>query len=661
MASSLTAIEDVMRCVDNGIDFVLQGGAGSGKTETLKTILKYITDEHPTKNVVCITHTNMAAEEISSRSGGGYSVSTIHSFISSLIKNFTKDMHSVVAELFMLRSVCDYTIAAGEPEYERYKKAYRKYSGLLYKINKAKVAKCPGKRLYDKDSCGYTECLNNDIGTLNKAILIKVESMPHRGVGYNETAFDNLDDLTFGHDGLLKIVCLLLERKTKLRKILCDKVDYLFIDEYQDTNSQIIDLFVKAFNDEPFKVLGLFGDSMQGIYEDGIGDVEAYVKKKALHEIVKPDNYRCSPQVIEFVNRFRCDGVTQEVALKRVNGVLEELSSRQGQVLLYYAIYDDKPNAWSSLEQKQHYFGALKRLVEHACEENPAKILMLTNNAISKEIGFEKLYKIFVDRFGPTANERMSSVLSTLQYEDVFFLLKLYELKKSSELITLVKGAGFSFDAVGSKRRLVELLRELFESEFSAEDAIAFALKYNLIKSSMARRFFFERRGKVSEQLEADKVYQQFRSFYVAGVRSFTAISAEMHELDQYDYDQYLKNIKVEEFYGQLVDGDISFKEVVSYYRYLNEETRYITMHKTKGTGIVDTVVVMEDFFWSRAYNFNGLFSSGDFKLLPEASRKILYVACSRTIRKLVCVRLISSEEKNNIGALFGECREVSL
>ena len=45
--SVLTAIEQCKRCIDEKRSFVLQGGAGSGKTESLKELLIYINQTNP--------------------------------------------------------------------------------------------------------------------------------------------------------------------------------------------------------------------------------------------------------------------------------------------------------------------------------------------------------------------------------------------------------------------------------------------------------------------------------------------------------------------------------------------------------------------------------------------------------------------------------------
>ena len=73
MASETTnAIEKCKKCIDESKSFILQGGAGSGKTESLKEILLYIKKNHTNARVICITHTNAAVDEIVKRVGVTY-------------------------------------------------------------------------------------------------------------------------------------------------------------------------------------------------------------------------------------------------------------------------------------------------------------------------------------------------------------------------------------------------------------------------------------------------------------------------------------------------------------------------------------------------------------------------------------------------------------
>jgi len=83
--------------------------------------------------------------------------------------------------------------------------------------------------------------------------------------------------LSYGHDGLLNIFHCLFQKYPLLGRIIADRYDFIFIDEYQDTRAEVLsDLLTlpAAYG----ITIALFGDSMQSIYEDGVGDVEEYVK-----------------------------------------------------------------------------------------------------------------------------------------------------------------------------------------------------------------------------------------------------------------------------------------------------------------------------------------------------------------------------------------------
>lgn len=105
MDSRITPLDKIINCIKNNRNFVLQGGAGSGKTETLKQLLEFISEHYPEKKIACITHTNLAVDEIKSRVGDQYTISTIHSFLNSLTKDYKKNIQRVIYDIFKLSNV----------------------------------------------------------------------------------------------------------------------------------------------------------------------------------------------------------------------------------------------------------------------------------------------------------------------------------------------------------------------------------------------------------------------------------------------------------------------------------------------------------------------------------------------------------------------------
>lgn len=346
----MISIEKIKEVIDNNQkpqlkfeNFVLQGGAGSGKTESLKKTLEFITENHPDKKGVCITLTNVAVEEIKARVGekNNFIVSTIHSFLNDLIKDYKKNIHEVIFEIFKVEKIIREELIAGDNEteynkneHENFKKLNGKHSRMLFTTTGDKTPKVTGKREYDKEPILYNTQLNQDIEKLNEIILTEIKAIDYNKVRYNETRYNNFKELSFGHDELLHITSLLFKKHELLGKIVSDKFDFILIDEYQDTNEKIVDIFLNSIPKNNKTTIGFFGDSMQGIYDDGIGDVEREIKEGKLIKIEKEDNFRCSDKVIDFINTIRNDGLKQELVLKD----LETVVDRKGDVKLYYTI-----------------------------------------------------------------------------------------------------------------------------------------------------------------------------------------------------------------------------------------------------------------------------------------------------------------------------------
>ena len=93
------------RLDDNGIrHFIMVAGAGSGKTTSLVKALAYIEKSQGKhlrrhgKQIACITYTEVAVEEIRSDVGNDslFHVSTIHSFLWSVVKPFQSNLRQWV-------------------------------------------------------------------------------------------------------------------------------------------------------------------------------------------------------------------------------------------------------------------------------------------------------------------------------------------------------------------------------------------------------------------------------------------------------------------------------------------------------------------------------------------------------------------------------------
>jgi DNA helicase-2/ATP-dependent DNA helicase PcrA len=669
MDFKVTALNRVKECLSNMRHFVLQGGAGSGKTETLKELLAFVAENHPDRTLVCITHTNKAADEILTRIDGAFPVSTIHSFLHSLISGFKLDIHRVIFEIFKIESFVAGNVSnhADEKdflksEFEKFKKTHEKYSKRQYDFDKTKVPKHPRKPDYDKNREFFNNELNEKIHNLNNLVREKISQVDPYSIKYNQRKYDSFRTFAYGHDSLITIAALLLRDSVTLRKILADRFNHIFIDEFQDTSPEIIDVLLTAFPAGKNVVIGLFGDSMQGIYDDGIGDVDRYITGGNLVKIQKEDNFRCSEQVIGFLNPIRLDAMKQEVAFKKKSdGIIESLSDRQGNVCGYYAIYENKPNAFSDRGEKDRYIAALQKLIEKAGGITGQKMLVLTNKAIAADAGFKTLFDVFSDRYGMDLSEQIEKTLSILQFDELVELCTLFQEKRYNDVISKLRKNGFALSNSEAKLNLFNRLTELSTSHLPALKVLNSAIDDGLLVRSDAYDDYMQYANRFLASLEIDSEYLAFEKKFLNGNNTQKRMTDAGHVIDEYLFDELRKKKEKREFFTKLFGDGIPFVNVINYFDYLGENKNYITMHKTKGTGIRNVLVVLEDFFWNK-YNFEHVFASSAFEEAPHLiSRKLIYVACSRAIENLKCVRLIGAGEEEYWKAAFPQLVKVSI
>ena len=172
-------IDQIREHINNRNNFLLSGGAGSGKTYTLMQVLDIIREKDPIANIACITYTNVAADEIKARSPyQKLRVSTIHDFLWDVIKTYQQNLKIVLCELIS--------------EYSEDNKAGIKFEG---------------------------ESASNIDYFANKTIEYK--------------DYRKLEEGVVWHDDILKIAHRMFEKYPLLCNIVKDKYPYILVDEYQ--------------------------------------------------------------------------------------------------------------------------------------------------------------------------------------------------------------------------------------------------------------------------------------------------------------------------------------------------------------------------------------------------------------------------------------------
>lgn len=655
MDQSITAIDKVKELIENNQlnnhninHFVLQGGAGSGKTESLKEIIEFISNKYPNQKIACITHTNIAVEEIKSRiNNDRLWVSTIHSFLNEQIKNFQKNLKEVLPNIFFLD---DDVIE----NYDIYKKRYDKLLKLNYKLNKDKMPKVIGKRDYDKNSIEYNGLLISKIKEINSQVSKEILLKDFRDVRYNETVFDSIDDGTFSHDSLIKISYLLAEKYSLLSKIISDKFDYIFIDEYQDTDKILVDFLLKKISLKNKTTIGFFGDSMQGIYE-GVGDLKEYIEDFKLVYIPKDDNYRCSEQVVNFLNTIRSDDIKQKVALKKN----ESLESRQDGSVNIYVNKVVKISSNGSFEDKENYISLINNAIKNIrdrCDGVKFKTLQLTNKSIAMELKFSSLFKVFEDRFPNLDQNQIETNLRKIQIKDVVDLIVMFKNNEHNDLILKLKSSNLKIRKLADKINIIKHLNYLSTNDLGLNDALEYCCENGLLIKSQRRIDFESQCVSHLESCVSDPIFMELKKLLEEeGLNTYIrAKKMCKHEIDEYDYNYFLSSYRKANFNNSLYSNDLKISEILNYFEYIDEKTisdeKYLTMHKTKGTGIDNVFVVLEEFFWGQ-YSFKSIYNPDSVtEKIRSKSEKIFYVACSRAIKNLIV--LFNYENDNDLNLI---------
>lgn len=604
-------VQEIFQSIDEGRNFLLSGGAGSGKTYSLVSVIRQVIAENPTAKVACMTYTNAAVKEIEERvNHKNLNVSTIHDFLWDNIKHFQKELKEAIISL------------ANNEEVSR--------------ISIDEVNPVPDN---------FFDILSD-------------------GIQYKE--FVRLREGIISHDELLLVANYLFDKYPKLSSIVKDKYKFIFIDEYQDTSKAVVETFLTHFKKSERKnIIGFFGDAMQSIYEDGIGNLDEYKGDDAdtVKEVPKKQNRRNPQLVIELANKLRTDGITQEPsadpkAPNMINDVI-----KQGVVLFLYSTDGDINKVEAFLQANYGWdFNNSKETKE----------LNLTHNLIADKAGFRTLMDIYDD--DPIIGLK-SEILEKIKYnkknnrpeieineDDTFDIVvdkfqlrnRQRELKKDvlladplkAELYNQLKDKPFSEvrkiylnkDALiddkkqdeddenkkGSKRD--NLIKHLFKIQSNI--SLYQNKRYNEFLKVTDYRF------RITSIAKKKELKENIENLVNVGDKTIEQVINDADEKKICLIDDKLIAFKENKEYLYNRVKDVKFSEFQKLYEYLEGQTPFSTQHKTKGAEFDNVLVILDNGGWNN-YNFGNLFLETGSASVLDRTQKIFYVCCTRAKENL--------------------------
>ena len=638
-------VKEILQCIENKKNFILTGGAGSGKTYSLVLLIQEIGRLYPNKSIICITYTNNAVAEIKSRiSNDKLFVSTIHEFLWKIIKKYQKELKETMIELIY-------------SEEEKYKKF-----------------------TLPKDNLEKNEMKINLEYFLNSEIV------------YDEYySLKSEEDSKIGHDEVLLIAEKMFEKYSKLCDILKDNANFIFIDEYQDTSEEVANIFLNHINkSKKENIIGFFGDSMQSIYETGIGNI----KDDSLKRINKIQNRRSSLKVIELTNKLRDDGIKQIPSKDTKATNIDEGTGKikEGNVKF---IYSDN-NILEELK-KTYIFNDwdFKNTLN-------TKELRLTHKLNAEESGFKELYNLYTNDF------IYSKLISKLKEKKISEDEDINNFGYIIEKFPIFSGKGKIkkniLEQVDMKsKKEIEKIKDIewgkIKNSFINKDSLL-GYKFNGLtekyESTSNRDKILQKLDLIYESINLyneNKYVELFKKLKIkiSSYEDKIKIRKEMNELIELmksqndkiyeiiDKANNILNIKNDERYIEFIENkgwylwnrikDISFSEYVKSIEYQKEYFPYSTQHSVKGSEFDNVLVILDNGKWSK-YNFNllleNIFDENNIldktkKDIFNRTKKLFYVCCTRAKENLIVFIQINNQKINkekiisNAKKLFGE------
>lgn len=647
--------EKIHKAVDEFQSFIFNAGAGSGKTyaliETLKHILKTKSNQlgKRRQRIICITYTNVAANEIKQRLGETdlIKVSTIHELLWEQISPYKSlqlvDIHKtkLVEEVKALEEKIEEKrkdICFDEPDFNILLTDEAKE--FFYELEAKNLGAAEFRDTYMghfSDKCPFLVDAMRNVADFKsflkqyfkleryKSAIEIIYDAKEKGkkisIEYDASVNnDRLASMRFSHDTLLEYSLEMFKRHSILRTIFQDKYPYLFIDEYQDTHPNVIEICQLIFNesraDNSSWLVGYFGDHRQNIYDDGIG--EKLLRSPELTKIKKSFNRRSSEKVIELINRIRDEKDFQQQSIHIENDKGEVRFYTKNELLGEDNIVEEQKIVDIVLEEFKK---------EHGDDEH-IHCLVTLNKTIAQLSGFENIYENC--EFIYWENKTMQLLSHDLNKLHpailaVYKVLNLYAILNNSkstfndlfggQVPEVTASAAFDFyetlksNLPNSTESLEALIANLCESLKTVQNL-------SLCVNTLVKNYF----GEIGKD-NAPISYELFISYLKRLIDS-----------EKYDLDKVL---------------NISIDEWIRWFDYINQEKSqivYHTLHGTKGEEYDNVIVILGNHFgrkqrekFKKYFKFLGddSLDKGEEPKGFENTRNLLYVAFSRAIKNL--------------------------
>lgn len=595
---SMDEFQQIIDHIQNGNNFLLSGGAGSGKTYSLVQVIKQVIADFPTEKVACMTYTNAAVKEIEERvNHDNLQVTTIHDFLWESISHFQGELKETLIEII------------------------------------------------NDESIGNTT-LNENI-PIPKTYYDELE----KGIQYKE--YLRLNEGIISHDELLILANKIYAKYPKICDIIKDRFKFILIDEYQDTDPLVVEILLTHLKQsKKNNTIGFFGDAMQSIYDNTIGDLNDYIGEgeEQVREVEKKQNRRNPQKIIDLANTIRTDGLEQEPSEDPKAPNMQNGAIKQGHKYFIYSTSEDT--------------SIVKNYLETTCRWNLSEMkeLNLTHKLIASKAKIESLYAIYngdkIIAFKDKVRRHIRDEKITDDFSEMTF-------KEVIEAIGIAPSGGQMSRFISENPELYNLALKqpwvTFSKEYVDKDQLIDDKKQdhyeeskkgskrdNLIKHlfKIQNNIFLYENEQYNEFLRVTEKSINYAKDKIAlknAIESLKKVGSETIEQVIEKADS-LGICKIDDKLKDFIEGkpylyhrvkQVPFVEFQNLYNYLEGFTPFSTQHKIKGAEFNNVLVVLDNGGWP-SYNFKYLFESTPNKeSVITRTEKIFYVCCTRAKESL--------------------------
>lgn len=281
-------------------------GAGSGKTRVLAHRYAFLVNELGISpgNILCLTFTNKAAQEMKSRIARMVDRGSVNDFICTIHSFCVKFLRR---EIYRIGYPKNFTVLDEEDAKSLAKQAMEEFG-----VDRRKLT---AERFLTKVSAlkGY----NIDAYIQRHLLPASSPECPDELVRYIRL---QLKHYALDYDDLIYFTIYILNHFEDARRYWTDKLNYIMVDEVQDCSSddwKLLNILASGHGN-----LFVVGDPDQAIYEWRGANPKIFVDFKAATDVILNENYRSTPDILEIANSIISNNrnrVPKELYTMRLN------------------------------------------------------------------------------------------------------------------------------------------------------------------------------------------------------------------------------------------------------------------------------------------------------------------------------------------------------